>query len=153
MGISAEGGDGGGIGFQQTGKRIHLMGKRREKPLPRPEGSPGRLRSHHAGISRLPAALANEGELLWEESQQEAKEGRGGERLPSLDYLIVPSSSGKFVKVIVVSALCLISCPRLHPPPKTQSLGLHHATEAILNEVTHDVPSSTSSGHFSDLVS
>lgn len=151
VGILAERGDGGGIGFQQTGKRIHLNGKRREKPLPCPEGFPRRLRSHHAGISCLPAALANEGELPWE--KPEAKEGGGRERLPSLGYSIVPSSSGKFIKIIVVSALCLISCPRLHSPPKTQSPGLHHATEAILNEVTHDVPSSTSSGHFSALVS
>ena len=147
----AEQGGGGGTRFPQTGKRIHLNGKRRAKAPAWPKGD---FYGHQAGISCLPAALANEGELLLEESQEEAKEGEQWREASSL--LIIRSffsSSGKFIKIIVASALCFICFPLLQSQPKTQSLGLHHASEAILNEVTHDVLSSTSSGHFSALIS
>ena len=124
-----------------------LTGRGGQKPLPGPM-------EISTGISCLPAALANEGELLLEESQEEAKEGEQWREASSL--LIIQwffSSSGKFIKIIVASALCFICFPHLHSQHKTQSLGLHHASEAILNEVTHEVLSSAFSGHFSALVS
>ena len=65
--VPAERGGGGGTRFPQTGKRIDLNGKRRAKAPAWPKGD---FYGHQAGISCLPAALANEGELLLEESHR-----------------------------------------------------------------------------------